>query len=1250
MAGLIPREPTRPGRRRPQAREELAPQPRGGAVRLLAHIGLMVLSGCIAAAAVGGVAYVRISHGPISLKFIARSVERGINAELSGLEARVDDAQVALSPGGGFELRLTDLKFAEPDGDVVASVPTAAVQLSRQALWSMKLVPSRIDLIEPRLYLAYTAASGLSLSFDRPVADAPGDPQPASEPGAAGRAGPASKPHSEAAGISMAAMIGEAAERARKQLGASDYLNEIGVRNAVVTLDNEGVRSEWRVLEGAINLDRQRRDSAATAHATIATDRGPWSLSVQSEDRGAGQGLKLQAGISDLVPGILGTAFPQLRLLKYIDAPVTGQASLELTPAGTVASGALTLGVGRGQVRLPTVADVPFNLETGQLVLSYDGATQSVALAPSTIDWGGSHVTIKGSASLEPSTDMSPAWLFDLATSEGQLSATDIATAPVAIERGTLKGRIVPASGEVWVDEFALKAGSAQLSGTGLFVAGVAGGDGSARFDAKLGPTPAEVLKALWPRSLANGARVWVGQRVKRGTIKSGSMRFVSGSFARDAGVTATASGLQRRLSLAAEAVDIQAVPLKWMPPVEAPRALIQIEDNTIEITVPDSAVVMGPNRRIPVKAGRFASSNLDAQVSISEITYHSTAPLVAVLELLDMSPLHLLKSNGLTSEGVDGKADVQMKLTVPLVADLDDKDVKIEAKAKVIDGKVKQLAGAFDVQGAGIAIEVSEAAVDAKGDMLINGVPVKLGWQRILEDSGEKQPPLRLSANLDNADRTQLGIDVNHILQGEVPAEFLIEKGAQGENSVKLRADLTNADISFESIAWRKPPGRAATLQADIVKGKTYKYDLQNLRIIGDDIAIEGTASISADNRLRELDLPGVQLNVITRLNVHAELKGDGGAEKTGVWAVKLRGDTFDGRDLFRSLFSVGPTSEKAAKPGKPAAGMDLDAEVVNVIGHGEVSLRGVHMKMSRRADKITSLDARGTLDGGAPVAIVMNPQSGEPRRMLADTTDAGQALKLIGFYPNMQNGRARLEVNVDGRGPAEKTGTLWVESFKVLGDPVVSEVLGGALGPGDEPAPQTRARKKVPLREVFEFDVMKVPFAVGYGQFVVENAYLRGPLLGVSLVGKADFKLRTLNLGGTYIPLQGFNGGLRGVPLLGELTAGSKGEGTFGMPFAVQGPMAQPQVLVNPFGFVAPGIFREIFQMTNPNPKVIPREEKGPALPVEQRVRAGAPGGAGLEQTRAAPQAAQSDGNNGAAPDGWSSQITPPGAPATR
>lgn len=1196
----------------------------------------LVLTILVVTAAVCGVLYVRLSHGPVSLKFLAASIEKGINAELPGLQARMDDALLAVTDGGTVELRLTNLRIFEADGDAVATVPTAAVELSRPALWSFKLVPSRIDLIDAKLSLIYSKEAGLVMSFGREGQDLRLERAGGSAP----PPGPVSGviDGGKLRGVNLAAMITEATTHARKKLDMSLYLNQIGVRDAVVSLDNMGVRSQWRVLEGVVEIDHLKQHSVVSGTATIASDRGPWSLTIRSEETENAQSQILAATISNLVPRTLGRAIPQLSLLETLDAPVTAEATLAIAAGGSLTSGKLAINVGRGQLVFPDAGDVPFSIDSGQIGLTYDGSKRRFELGSSSLTWGTSRVGLAGSA-VGVMVGDKRSWAVDLATTGGQLAAEEFGVPVVAIEQGVLKGRVVPTAGEMVIDQLGFKAGGMTFTSQGQLFTGSVPGASGVKFDATIGPTPADTLKALWPRAFASKARTWVGERIKRGTVKSGALHFVSGRFAKDGGVIG-ADGSLRRVTLAMEATDIAAQPLGWMSPMDAPRALIRLENNTIEVTVPDASVVLAPNRRVPVKAGRFISTDLEIPISTAELTFKTLAPLVPVLEILDQSPIRLLRANGVTTDGIDGKVEGQAKLTFPLIADLDAKSIKVEAKARIFDGKAKQLAGAYDVQGATINVDVTDAAVGVTGDLLANGVPVKVGWQRILEDNGEKQPPLRLSANLDNADRTQLGIDVNQILQGEVPVEILIEKGAVDETSVRLRADLTNADIALESIGWRKPPGRPVSLGADIVKGKMHKFELQNLKIAGDDIAIEGSVTIGADNKVREVLLPSFSLNVVTRLDVQAMHKETAG-DKAGLWQVKVKGQNFDGRDLFRSLFSVGPGADKAGKTGKPGAGMDLDAEIDNVIGHGEVSLRGVKLKMSRRAEKLSFLEARGTLDGGGPVAISMIPEAGQPRRLLADTTDAGQAFKLIGFYPNMQVGRARMEVNVDGRGPAEKTGTVWVEDFRILGDPVVSEVLGSAPDAVEAGKPVRRA-KKVAQREVIEFDRMKIPFSVGYGQFVIENAYLRGPVLGVSLVGKADFKLQSLNLGGTYIPLQGLNNVLGGVPLIGNLVSGVQGDGVFGITFAVQGPMAQPQVLVNPLSLLAPSFTREFFQMTNQNPKVIPRDEKGPTAPVEKRVKSSSSPGEAVQGKGAGEKPASGGGSVGDA-DGWVSQTAP-------
>ena len=96
----------------------------------------------------------------------------------------------------------------------------------------------------------------------------------------------------------------------------------------------------------------------------------------------------------------------------------------------------------------------------------------------------------------------------------------------------------------------------------------------------------------------------------------------------------------------------------------------------------------------------------------------------------------------------------------------------------------------------------------------------------------------------------------------------------------------------------------------------------------------------------------------------------------------------------------------------------------------------------------------------------------------------------KLVGFYPNAVGGMMNLEVNLQGEGAAERTGTLWARDFRVLGDPVVIEVL--------QSADSNRSERRNVVREQFDFEIMRVPFSVGHGQFVMHNAVHQRPVGG--------------------------------------------------------------------------------------------------------------------------------------------------------
>ena len=141
-------------------------------------------------------------------------------------------------------------------------------------------------------------------------------------------------------------------------------------------------------------------------------------------------------------------------------------------------------------------------------------------------------------------------------------------------------------------------------------------------------------------------------------------------------------------------------------------------------------------------------------------------------------------------------------------------------------------------------------------------------------------------------------------------------------------------------------------------------------------------------------------------------------------------------------------------------------------MLGPDDTSLRQLKVHATKRGGQFNSLDMTGVLEGGAELNATLRVQPGQARWLVANTRDTGAALKLIGFYPNMIGGKGELRVNIDGGGAVEKNGTLHVNRFKVLGDPVIAEVLqtgetgeNGEMAEGADLDPECEVAPVVPV-----------------------------------------------------------------------------------------------------------------------------------------------------------------------------------------
>ena len=73
---------------------------------------------------------------------------------------------------------------------------------------------------------------------------------------------------------------------------------------------------------------------------------------------------------------------------------------------------------------------------------------------------------------------------------------------------------------------------------------------------------------------------------------------------------------------------------------------------------------------------------------------------------------------------------------------------------------------------------------------------------------------------------------------------------------------------------------------------------------------------------------------------------------------------------------------------------------------------------------------------------------------------------------------------------------------------------------------------------------------------------------------------------LSGTFVPVYAFNNLFAKIPVFGYILAGGTNEGLIGVNYRVTGLASAPTLNINPLSVIAPGIFRQIFGVSDFGP----------------------------------------------------------------
>lgn len=1158
------------------------------------RIALVVLETAAGVAIVAGIAVGlflwQLSKGDISVSFLTGPVERAVNAHLSGYTVSVADTVLErTSSGAGISVRLKRLRLYDSAGNTVAEAPKAAIGVSLLPLLTGRVVPSRVDLIGPRVAVVYGADGRITIDLEAPdharlkPGGAPkGDRQDAyalaaatvaTEPDAqAGTDADAAPSGSERNVAFLRALIAGRVE------GGFAALDEIGIKGATAVFVHERLDRRWEVSGGTFVLARRGGELTLSAEAGIGHGGRSVPMSASATVRVTADGIEIVGSVRDFVPRLLAQGVDQLGPLAAFDLPVMAEFSGRFLDDGTLSGGSFTALLGAGHVR-PAGEGDGILIDEGALRLTYDAATRRVTMAPSEFYSGRTHIRLTGTLDgpplarpAEPGGAASDVWRYSIEARDVLLGSADVREEPMPVDRISASGSVDLASGALRLDRGELAASDATLTLTGALLP--AEGSPELTLSATFLPMSVKALKGIWPAPVAPGARRWVARNFRNGTIAGGSFRahFPPGLLAEiGQGRPLPDAALQLEFRFA----DITTSYLDEMPYIRGGSGSARILGDRFELVIDGGHVDISGGKRLTIRSGGFSIPSITAAVPHGTIRLDFSGAAGDLVALLDHEPLGYPRRAGIGRGDFTGRGEVSLRLDLPLIQDVLLADVRIAAEAEIAGFAGKGAFAGRDIADGVMLFTVKDEIIAASGEVLVEGRPALIVWRRPFEPSAADPSRLLVRMTLDDAGRRALGLDFPHVT-GPVQFEFEPRGGfGKGEGGpTRVAANLRLATITPTPFGWDKPRGVPADVSFEVSGASGKGLVLDRFALDSDGAKVRGRVVLARDGSLETVRLPTFRLEAGDDMSLSADRIGPRRLH------VKISGRSFDGRELLAGLVRLndagpaGPAGNGEAGKGEQVV---VDADFEQVVGHGETHLTGVHASIVTLDGTVTRMDIAGRLGGRAPLRATISPADGASTRNLRiDAADAGAALRFSGFYPRAEGGSLLLMATLPADETGSTTGLLKVADFRIRSDPVLETISEAAARGRNAPRPAA---------SYTQFDRLRVPFSKRPGQIQLAESVLRGPTLGATMSGAIDFNAGSVALGGTFIPAYVLNNLIARVPVIGQVLAGGEEQGIVGINYTITGTTGEPRVLINPLSVATPGILRRIFEIGQPS-----------------------------------------------------------------
>lgn len=835
-----------------------------------------------------------------------------------------------------------------------------------------------------------------------------------------------------------------------------------------------------------------------------------------------------------------------------LDTNFKGQIVLSVDASGAPVGGAfdVRLRPGSGQV-----GQVPFSFGTNTLTASFDGIAPRFTITNLNYDIANNRGRLTGSVAV--ANILTPAELlldFDVEGENVVVDLGSILDGPLTIASLRARGDFDAVNRRVHFERLISSFFGSAADGS-LTLTFPPGFSGNPRIQSEAvlpGPlTPQEVL-AGWPTVLAAEARQWVVDNMKVGTLTD--LRYTS-----DIPMLAIQpeSGLDdatMRFTFNASEATVRYI--EDMPPIENLTASAVVKGNSFFVEA-ESGTVSG----VRVTSGKLSMPRFHPAGEDATFGATLVGEIPTVLKALEAANLVTFDEESYQPNDFSGQGRFDLSVTWPLVAELDEDDVRVVGDGSFAYGGIDNVLPGIDATDAEGRVQLTPSRLIVRGEGRAASAPAVFEWRQEL--FGDQRADLSVTAELDAFAADMVGIPLREFFDGEVVSQIYTQDLRPGA-PLAITGDLTNAEVSIPALGLYKPAGLegffetiAAIPEAQGAEGGADLISLSTLKLTAPTFNIEGSGVFTQDGGVVRLELP--RFYIEDRADLSLRLLTE--ERQLDFSLVGRHADAIPVLDKF-----FAQTNPGGRLPGRSV--VDVDLERVSL--REGIDLRSVKANGRHNGKDFDELTLTSAFGDDERLSITLDRPLGEKIGYVEiESTDFGTlAAGVFGIASvtgaaGSIKGTALEEGGFSGR---FETGQLIIREA-----PTLARLL--SIGSLDGLSDLLNG-------EGIRFDKLEGDVWMKGGVMGFSDAKLVGSSLGISANGEVDLAGGTINIRGAIAPAYAVNSVLGALPGIGRLFVSREGEGVLAFAYSLTGPIDEPTVTVNTLTALTPGILRRVFE----------------------------------------------------------------------